>query len=121
MSQILSEMTHGKYDTIGLDDQMNLMVQKEDRSLHPWQVSQGVMEQMYVALRFGAGGMFTQEESMPIILDEVFAAFDEKRLEAVLQWLGRQKGQIFLFTCQRREMEILERNHIPYGKIMLSR
>ena len=40
------------------------------------------MEQMYVALRFGAGGMFTQEESMPIILDEVFAAFDEKRLEA---------------------------------------
>lgn len=121
MSQILSEMTHGKYDTIGLDDQMNLMVQKEDRSLHPWQVSQGVMEQMYVALRFGAGGMFTQEESMPIILDEVFAAFDEKRLEAVLQWLGRQKGQIFLFTCQRREMEILERNHIPYGKIMLTR
>lgn len=121
MSQILAEMTHGKYNTIGLDDQMNLMVEKDNRSLHPWQVSQGVMEQMYVALRFGAGGMFTQEESMPIILDEVFAAFDEKRLEAALQWLGRQNGQIFLFTCQRREMEILERNHIPYGKIMLSR
>lgn len=121
MSQILAEMTHGKYDAIGLDDQMNLMVEKDNRSLHPWQLSQGVMEQMYVALRFGAGGMFTQEESMPIILDEVFAAFDEKRLEAALQWLGRQKGQIFLFTCQRREMEILERNHIPYGKIMLSR
>ena len=121
MSQILAEMTKGKYDTIGLDDQMNLMVEKDNRSLHPWQLSQGVMEQMYVALRFGAGGMFTQEESMPIILDEVFAAFDEKRLEAALQWLGRQKGQIFLFTCQRREMEILERNHIPYGKIMLSR
>ena len=121
MSQILAEMTQGKYDTIGLDDQMNLMVEKDSRSLHPWQLSQGVMEQMYVALRFGAGGMFTQEESMPIILDEVFAAFDEKRLEAALQWLGRQKGQIFLFTCQRREMEILERNHIPYGKIMLSR
>ena len=121
MSQILAEMTHGKYNTIGLDEQMNLMVEKDNRSLHPWQVSQGVMEQMYVALRFGAGGMFTQEESMPIILDEVFAAFDEKRLEAALQWLGRQNGQIFLFTCQRREMEILERNHIPYGKIMLSR
>ncbi|MCI9446107.1 MAG: AAA family ATPase [Lachnospiraceae bacterium] len=121
MSGILAEMTQGKYDRIGLDEQMKLAVEKDNRSLQPWQLSQGVMEQMYVALRMGAGGIFTQEESMPIILDEVFASFDEKRLESALKWLGKQKGQIFLFTCQRREMEILERNHIPYGKILLSR
>ena len=56
---------------------------------------------------------------MPILMDEVFAAFDDKRLEAAMQWLGRQKGQIFLFTCQKREMEVLEKNKIPYGKIVL--
>ena len=121
MSKVLEEITQGKYDRIGLDEQMNLVVKKENQTLYPWQLSQGVMEQMYVALRMGAGGIFTKEESMPIILDEVFAAFDEKRLESALKWLGRQKGQIFLFTCQRREMEILSRNNIPYGKIMLSR
>ncbi len=121
MSQILAEITHGKYDKIGLDEQMNLMVEQGAQSLPPWQLSQGVMEQMYVALRMGAGGIFTQEESLPIILDEVFASFDEKRLEATLQWLSKQKGQIFLFTCRHREMEILDRNNIPYGKIMLSR
>ncbi len=121
MSQILAEMTQGKYDRIGLDEQMNLVLEKDGKMLQPWQLSQGVMEQMYVALRMGAGGIFTREESMPIILDEVFAAFDEKRLESALKWLSRQEGQIFLFTCQRREMEILERNHISYGKIMLSR
>lgn len=121
MSRVLTEMTQGKYDRIGLDEQMNLIVEKDNRKLQPWQLSQGVMEQMYVALRMGAGGIFTKEESMPIILDEVFASFDEKRLESALNWLSRQKGQIFLFTCQRREMEILERNDIPYGKILLSR
>lgn len=121
MSRVLTEMTQGKYDRIGLDEQMHLIVEKDDRKLQPWQLSQGVMEQMYVALRMGAGGIFTKEESMPIILDEVFASFDEKRLESALNWLSRQKGQIFLFTCQRREMEILERNDIPYGKILLSR
>lgn len=121
MSGILAEMTHGKYDRIALDEQMNLVAEKDNRALRPWQLSQGVMEQMYVALRMGAGGIFTAEESMPIILDEVFASFDEKRLESAMKWLGRQEGQIFLFTCQRREMEILERNQIPYGKIMLSR
>lgn len=121
MSGILAELTHGKYDHIGLDEQMNLVVEKENRRMQPWQLSQGTMEQMYVALRLGAGGIFTQEESMPMILDEVFASFDEKRLEAALKWLGRQKVQIFLFTCQRREIEILEKNKIPFGKIMLSR
>lgn len=121
VSRILTEMTQGKYDRIGLDEQMNLVVEKDNRKLYPWQLSQGVMEQMYVALRMGAGSIFTREESMPIILDEAFASFDEKRLESALKWLSRQKGQIFLFTCQRREMEILERNSIPYGKILLSR
>lgn len=121
MSKILAEMTQGKYDRIGLDEQMNLVMEKDGQMLQPRQLSQGVMEQMYIALRMGAGGIFTREESMPIILDEVFAAFDEKRLESALKWLSRQEGQIFLFTCQRREMEILERNHISYGKIMLSR
>ncbi len=121
MSGILTELTQGKYKRIGLDEKMNLVVEKDNRMLYPWQLSQGVMEQMYVALRMGAGGVFTKEEPMPIILDEVFASFDEKRLESALKWLGRQKGQIFLFTCQRREMEILEQNNIPYGKIMLSR
>lgn len=121
MSRILSELTGGKYSKIGLDEQMNLAAYEENRKLYPWQLSRGTMEQMYVALRLGAGRSFTKEESMPILLDEVFASFDEKRLEAALQWLGKQKEQIFLFTCHRREMEILERNGIPYGKIMLSR
>ncbi len=121
MSRILSELTNGKYHKIGLDAQMELVATAGKRRLRPWQLSQGTMEQMYLALRMGAGRFFTREESMPIMLDEVFAAFDEKRLEGALQWLGRQNGQIFLFTCRKREIEILERKGIPFGKIMLSK
>lgn len=121
MSQILFELTNGKYSKIGLDAQMNLVATAGKRRLYPWQLSRGTMEQMYVALRMGAGGFFTREESMPVLLDEVFAAFDEKRLDGAMKWLGQQNGQIFLFTCQKREMEILERQGIPFGKIMLSR
>ena len=95
ISRILSEMTNGKYKKIGLDSQMNLVATAGKRRLHPWQLSQGTMEQMYLALRMGAGGFFTREESMPILLDEVFAAFDEKRLQGTLQWLGRQKHNIY--------------------------
>lgn len=119
ISGILYSLTGGKYDRITLDEDMNLVVYQEGRSLYPWQLSRGTMEQMYLALRLGAGRFFTQEEPLPILLDEAFAAFDEKRMESALKWLAMQPEQIFLFTCQKREMEVLERNGIPYGKILL--
>lgn len=119
ISRILSSMTGGKYDRITLDDDMNLVVCREGRKLYPWQVSRGTMEQMYLALRLGAGRFFTQEEPLPILLDEAFASFDEKRLEETLKWLAAQPEQIFIFTCQKREMGILAQSGIPYGRILL--
>lgn len=119
ISRILSSVTAGSYDRITLDEQMNLVACQGSRRLYPWQLSHGTMEQMYLALRLGAGRFFTQEESLPVLLDEVFTSFDEARLEDTLRWLSRQPEQIFLFTCQKREMELLEKNGIPYGKIIL--
>ena len=119
ISKILYSLTGGRYDRITLDDDMNLVVSQEGRNLYPWQLSRGTMEQMYLALRLGAGRFFTQEETLPILLDEAFASFDDERLESTLKWLAAQPEQIFLFTCQKREAEILERNGIPYGKILL--
>lgn len=119
VSEILSSLTDGKYSRITLDKEMNLVVCQEDRKLYPWQLSRGTMEQMYLALRLGAGRFFTKEEALPVLLDEAFSSFDDKRLESTLKWLSGQREQIFLFTCQKREIEILERNGIPYGKILL--
>ncbi len=119
ISRILYSLTGGQYDRITLDEDMNLVVCQQGRTLYPWQLSRGTMEQMYLALRLGAGRFFTKEEVMPVLMDEAFAAFDEKRLESALKWLAGQPEQIFLFTCQKREMEILERNGISSGKIVL--
>ncbi len=121
VSKILYSLTGGIYERITLDDDMNLVVYQEGRNLYPWQLSRGTVEQMYLALRLGAGRFFTQEEPLPILLDEVFASFDEKRLESTLKWLAKQPEQIFLFTCQKREQEILERSGISYGKILLQK
>lgn len=118
-SDVIAGITGGKYTKMVLDDQMNLRVLDGNRMLYPWQLSRGTMEQVFVALRLGAGRIFSREESMPILLDEVFASFDEIRLERMLQWLAEQPEQIFLFTCQKREMEILEKNNLSYEKILL--
>ena len=49
-----------------------------------------------------------QEEPMPVILDDTFAFYDEKRLKSALKWLRGQKRQVIILSCNKREEEILK-------------
>ena len=59
------------------------------------------------------------EEKMPIILDEAFAYYDETRLENILKYIHNRfnEHQIILFTCTKRENEILEKENIKFNFI----
>ena len=67
------------------------------------------MQQIYFALRMAAGELLGEGIELPLILDETFALYDDERLEAALRWLKRSGRQVILFTCQKREREILRR------------
>ena len=49
------------------------------------------------------------EEDVPLIFDDAFAFYDDKRLESALKWLSGQGKQVIIFTCQNREEEIVEK------------
>ncbi len=108
-SQILTEITQGKYTSIVMDDSLNIRINTPEKLLELWQVSRGTMEQIYFAVRMAAGELLTEGEAVPVILDEAFAMYDEERLEQMLAWLQNSKKQVLLFTCHRREQEILEK------------
>lgn len=118
-SEILSQLTEGRYDRVEINDKMEVSVYSGNRVCRPWQLSTGTLEQIYFALRMSLGELFSREEQMPFLLDETFACYDDKRMCRALQWLGRQGRQIIIFTCQRRELEYLEKMGIPYEKIEL--
>ena len=61
-------------------------------------------------------------ETMPIILDESFAYYDEERLENILKYLDEEckDNQIIIFTCTNREKELLEKEKIEYNLINLN-
>ena len=61
------------------------------------------------------------KESMPIILDEAFAYYDEERLENILKYLNIEckDNQIIIFTCTNREKQILDKDSINYNLISL--
>lgn len=119
-SQILSEITGGKYQEVLMDAGFRMTVNTGDRTVALERLSRGTMEQIYFALRMAAGELLCQEESFPVILDDVFGMYDEERLAAVLRWMHEENKQIIISTCHKREMEILDREGIPYQKLILS-
>ncbi|MDO4444288.1 MAG: AAA family ATPase [Bacillota bacterium] len=118
MEEILGEMTEGKYNRIFLDDQMKIHLFAWDRQVSLYQLSRGTVEQVYFALRMAVSEVLC-EEPLPILLDDVFAMYDEKRLEQTLSWLERRGGQILIFTCHRREIELLEKLGIKSNIVKL--
>lgn len=108
-SRILSELTGGRYQKIVLDESAEVRIHTPSRVLGLHQVSGGTMQQIYFALRMAAGELLGGSAKLPVILDEAFAMYDEERLEAALRWLKGSGRQVILFTCQKREHEILGR------------
>ena len=110
ISEILCEITGGRYTSVFLDARMEVRINTPQKLLGLEQVSRGTMDQIYFALRMAAGEMLSGWEPMPILLDDAFAMYDDERLERTLSWLKKSKRQVILFTCQRREKELLDRN-----------
>ncbi len=77
-------------------------------------LSQGTADQLYLATRFAICEMvLPAEKSVPLILDDALANFDDVRMRAALDWLvqAAQERQILLFTCHARESSYLADRH----------
>lgn len=107
-SEILSQITAGRYTRLLIDGQFTMTLLEEGRRIPLERVSRGTIEQVYFALRMAAANILCQEP-VPLILDEAFAYYDEKRLKAAIKWLSLQKRQVIIFSCQRREQNMISK------------
>ena len=102
-----------------MDENFQIRLDSGDQYVGLYQVSQGTVEQVYFALRMAAAELLCQEEELPVILDETFAMYDDRRLAQALFWLHKNRTQAILFTCTRRESQILEKLGIPWHQVNL--
>lgn len=112
-SQILCEITEGRYREVLVDEDFHISVNTPERTVELERLSRGTMEQIYFALRMASGELMCAGQDFPVILDDVFGMYDDERLAAVLTWLARQNRQVIICTCSHREEEILEKEKIP--------
>ncbi len=121
LSESIEKISNGKYKKVNVNTEGRIIVEtKTGEYIDAENLSVGTIDQLYLSLRIAAIKEITKE-NMPIILDEAFAYYDETRLENILKYLAEEynKKQIIIFTCTRREKEILEKQNIKYNLIEL--
>ena len=91
-SEILSEITGGRYQEVLMDEALHMSVNTGERIVSIERLSRGTLEQIYFALRMAAGELFCKEEPFPVILDDVFGMYDEERLANILYLYGELKN-----------------------------
>lgn len=107
--ELMQQMTGGRYDRLTLGEDLALGAgAKEEDTLHGvlWR-SEGTVDQLYFALRLAVSDALTPDA--PLVLDDALVRFDDQRLRAALEILQAEgeHRQILLFTCQKRELQML--------------
>ena len=122
LSSNIEKISNGKYNKVSVNDEKGMIVEiPSGEYVSAEKLSAGTIEQLYLSLRLSMVKEIS-EETMPIILDEAFAYYDDERLENTLKFIAQtfNKNQILLFTCSHREEEILNRIDKEYQLIKLN-
>lgn len=117
-SEILGGITGGRYTRMWVDENLDVSLMSDGKKITMTQVSRGTLEQVYFALRMAAQEILYEEE-LPVILDDTFVYYDDRRLLDTLRWLAGNRAQVILFTCQKRELHLLTDAGIAFHKIRL--
>ncbi len=102
--QYLAYLTSDHYKEIKLDSSLRARTAGADGALlDALRLSSGTRDQLYFALRLAVCQVLSGRESIPLILDDPFLTWDNKRMERglhLLQTLSSER-QIILFTCRQ--------------------
>ena len=120
-SDLISGITGGIYTSMSIDQNLDISMNTPTRLVPIEQVSSGAMDQIYLAVRLAAAKLVQSgPDTMPLIFDDSFVLYDDERLKTALKWLVKAcDGQIIIFTCHKREAQLLTANQIPYHLITI--
>lgn len=108
--ELFFRLTCGRYDAVRLDRSLRVTVHPAGSPVYrPLSyLSGGTVDQLYLALRLAICELLLP--AAPIILDDAFVFFDDKRAAQALETLRdlSKTRQILLFTSQSREKRILD-------------
>ena len=109
-AQLFRALTEDRYTGVTLDRAFHLSAEPSGSPIYrdAALLSAGTLDQLYLAVRLAICGLVLPP-SVPLVLDDALANFDDVRCAAALRLLQEeaQGRQILLFTCHSREAALL--------------
>ncbi len=120
-SEIMSTLSSGKYQTVGVGQDMGMSFSKFGMTREIEYLSAGTRDIAYLSLRIALIEVLFKDNTPSAIFDESFARIDEARLATLLGALADESGfQSLVFTCRTLEGELA--NNVPASnKVKISR
>ena len=120
-AEIFSKLTASRYDSILLDRELKAAARPEGDSIprDTAFLSAGTVDQLYLAVRLAICELaLPASTACPVILDDALVNFDDERCKKALEHLHELSSdhQIVLFTCHRREAELMK--NVPNVRII---
>lgn len=120
ISEVFSYLTDNKYTSVLLQDNYKMTVKSEGSFIKGDYLSNGAIDQLYLALRIALVDLIFKNQECPVILDDAFIQYDSKRKEKALSMLAsRDNYQSIIFTCSEEEQRIIESANINANIINL--
>ena len=113
-SYYMSKITNGKYNNIVIDDNLNVSVNGRNALISSFKLSKGTVEQIYMALRLAAADIIFENDTKPILLDDTFAMYDNKRMGNTMKFMAENLDQVIVFSCHTREKVMADKLGLDY-------
>ncbi|RLC42306.1 MAG: hypothetical protein DRH51_01115 [Candidatus Coatesbacteria bacterium] len=107
MSNYINLITDDRYHKVSVDEEdLNIRVYLKDLDdfTNVDELSHATKEQFYLVERVAIGDHLTGDKNLPLLLDDPFVHFDEKRFSATMDIIKAmsERRQIIIFTCHDR-------------------
>ncbi|MBG9984084.1 AAA family ATPase [Aerococcaceae bacterium DSM 111022] len=113
-TEIFSKLSYGRYKQVKINKKDIRVVHHSDVLFEPYELSQGTLEQLYIALRLAFIISAKDLVKMPIIIDDAFVNFDDMRKASMYQVLDSiaEEIQILFFTFDEQIKEMYREDQI---------
>ena len=105
VKNILNEIFDENVDYFNINDDLSCELRRENNTdiIPKENFSKGTNGLIYFALRLSIYKLISENEKIPLILDDCFLDFDDERYEKIIKYIEKNvNSQIFYFTSHER-------------------
>lgn len=111
ISKMIAIATDYRYTEVKVSPDMDITIVDNDlnRMVKVSSLSAGTIDLMYFALRIGLADLIGGDKKLPLVLDDSFVNYDDRRLVKVLEMMAKLDRQVIMFSCRAREKQLISR------------